>query len=300
MEAKQAADAKAKQRQDVSKRIKLLQAQIAALRNHIMIHEDTLQEWDVHKQFLEDLTPSEWRNSHPPPAMYFARPEQLIDIMAALEDHNVFLIRHCEEAEGMLVRLRERFNRKVEAADGGISEMAATKEARGQRLAEMVERNERYRVEGQFRFGNEIAESELGELRAAIADFHGQIGYDSVSLLDIITMLRRIERSMEDLNEKLSRVDDRVLREQSDLTAQKRYDQERVEKNIREKKEQDEKTQRSIQLAMKPINKRSGRPTMERLLPRKEESREKKEEAHRRRLARQAADADLFYGPLSD
>jgi hypothetical protein len=300
MDAKQAADAKAKQRHDVSTQIKLVQTQTAMLRNEIMLSEETLQQWDVYRQFLEDLTPVEWRQNHPLPEIYFARPQQLIEILQALEGHNMFLTRHCEEAEEMLGRFRDMFNSKIEAGDDRLGEMAAVKEARREQLAEMVESAERYRVEGQFRFGNEIGELELAELRTAIAGFHYQIGYDSGSLLDTVTMLKRIERRMEDLTEKLSHIDSRILREKSEHTAQERYDQERAEKNIRDKKEQDEKTQRSIQLAMKPIKRRSGRPTMVRMIPREEESREKKEEVLRRRLAKEAAYADLLYGPLSD
>jgi phage shock protein A len=167
-------------------------------------------------------------------------------------------------------------------------------------LSEMEARNEHYRVSGEFRHGNELGEAELSELQHAIMEFHTVLGFDAASSNDTTTMLARIESKMEEMTYKLSRVDPKLLKELAQLKELERRNQERTEKNLRDKKEQEEKTQKAIQLAMMPIKRRTGRPLIERTIPRREDSRDKREEALRRKLAQEAADADLLYGAIWD
>jgi hypothetical protein len=79
-----------------------------------------------------------------------------------------------------------------------------------------------------------------------------------------------------------------------------RREQERTEKDIRAKKDQEEKTQRALPFAMMPIQKRIGRPVNERMVAKKGDNREKKEEALRRKQARESADRDLLDGAIWD
>jgi hypothetical protein len=164
----------------------------------------------------------------------------------------------------------------------------------------MEAKTELYRVTGEFRHGNEFSESELAELQAAVMEFHASLGFDVASSGDTPTMLARIENKMEEVTHLLSLVEPKLLKELAQWKELERREQERTEKNLREKREQEEKTQRAIQLAMMPIKRRTGRPLVERVLPKISESRERREEAFRQKLAQEAADADLLYGAIWD
>ena len=140
-------------------------------------------------------------------------------------------------------------------------------------------------------------------MREAIKEFHTMLGFDAAASNDTSSMLRRIESKMEDMTaklEKISKTNPALLKELAQKKETERRNQERTEKNIREKMEQEEKTQRAIQLAMMPIKRRTGRPLMERTVPKKQQSREKREEALKRKLDQEKADADLLYGEIWD
>jgi prefoldin subunit 5 len=300
MEVRAAAEAKCRQRQELSSQIKAISSQISTLRSEIARHNEKLQECQDYKNFLEHLTPKEWRQSHPHPEMYFVTPDQLLDILVAGEEQNMFLIMHCQEAEETFERYRKRFNDLLGERDGEIMEMLARKDRTRKELEEMQAKEEQYKVVGEFRQGNELSEPELSELREAIRLFHTALGFDPASSNDTTTMLTRIENTMEELTEKLAKVEKKMLTEKAMEKEDERREQERTEKNDRAKRDQEEKTQKALQLAMMPIKRRTGRPLNERMIPKTGDSREKKEEALRRKQAREEADRDLLYGAIWD
>lgn len=100
--------------------------------------------------------------------------------------------------------------------------------------------------------------------------------------------------------ENVAKTDPALLKELAQKKETERRNQERTEKNIRDKQEQEEKLVKSLQLAMMPVKKRTGRPLVQRTVPRKEQTREKREEELRQRLAQEAADEDLLYGAIWD
>jgi alpha-galactosidase/6-phospho-beta-glucosidase family protein len=145
-----------------------------------------------------------------------------------------------------------------------------------------------------------LGETELNELLTAITAFHTSLGYDVAALNDSVTMLLRIEGMMEEMMRRLSKVDLRLLKEKIYMKEIERQNQERTEKNIRDKKEQEEKTQRAIQNAMMSVKRRTRRPLVARMVPQKKESRKKREEAMRQKLAQAVADEDLLFGEICD
>jgi arsenate reductase-like glutaredoxin family protein len=249
---------------------------------------------------LESLTPQEWKDTHADNDLFFKTPQQLLDIMVTLEEQNMFLIRHCQEAEEAFERYRGKFNALLGARDGSITEMIDERARVQAMLSAREAENELYKTTGEFRHGNELNEGEMIELQTGILTFHQLLGFDAASSNDTPTMLRRIEGKMEEMTYKLSLVDTGRLKELAQLKEIERRNNERAEKNARDKKDQEEKTQKAIQLAMMPIKKRIGRPLIERMMPVKEQSREKREEALRKKLAREEADSDLLFGVIWD
>jgi hypothetical protein len=151
-----------------------------------------------------------------------------------------------------------------------------------------------------FRHGNEFEEAELSELLAAITEFHGELGFDAGISGDTTTMLKRIEDRMEALFVGLASRDQLRVKEMFIEKLHHRRDQERAEKAAKKQKEQEEKTLRAIQLATKPIVRRTGRPLIERWLPTQFVSRDQREEQLRNAAAQKEFDQNLLYGPRSD
>jgi hypothetical protein len=300
IEARQAAEAKSRQRLEVARRVKFVSQQIASLRNSIMHSEDKLQDCERYKEFLEGLTPLEWRERHPFPELYFKDWEQLVDVMQALQEQNTFLIRHCQEAEECVERCTESLTGMMESRDRENNAMIEKSNADRRRLQETKVQSELFKTAGRFRHGNEFSEAEYGELMDVISDFHEELGFEGIGQGDAVTMLKRIEDRMEELFMILSKRDQTAV---GDLFVEKclhRADEARAERAERKQKEQDEKTQRSIALATMPIKKKHGRPLVKRMTPHIPESREKVEEQLRLQAAQKGADQNLLYGASWD
>ena len=299
MEARHAAEVKSKERIEISLQIKQVSTQIAALRNEIAHHDEKLQECQAYKDFLEALTPKDWKEEHPG-EMYFKDPKQLMNIMISLEEQNMFLIRHCQEAEDAVERYRVKFNNLLESRDGSITEMLQKKDKKKQELNELIEKNEQYKVTRDFKHGNELSPQEMKELQDAISKFHKKLGFENTASPDASSMLKRIEMKMEEVMINLSKLDEAQLKQLTQEKELKRRNEERQQKNEKERKEQEEKTNKALALAMMPIKKKTGRPLVERVIPVKTQSREKLEEEARLRKLQELADAELLYGPIWD
>ncbi|OHS98022.1 hypothetical protein TRFO_35666 [Tritrichomonas foetus] len=300
MDARRAAEQKAKQRLEVSLKIKQISSEISSLRNEIAHHEEKYQECEEYKQFIEGLTPTEWRKSHPFPELYFKDPKQLVDILQHLENQNMFLIQHCQEAEEAVERYKNKFNAVLEERDGSIIEMTNKKAICDQKFEEMKAQNKQNKYDGKFHYTNEIPQFELQELASQITDFHNKLGFDAVATGDASTMLKRIEDRMEELVKILADLDQNLVHDLLTEKQHKRRDQERAEKAAKKQKEQEEKTLKALQLATMPIKKKTGRPLLQRSIPLKAESREKREEQMRLEQAQREADQNLLFGPIWD
>ncbi|OHS98328.1 hypothetical protein TRFO_08897 [Tritrichomonas foetus] len=300
MEARRAAELKSKQRLEVSLKIKQISSENSSLRNEIAHYEEKYQECEEYKQFIESLTPQEWRKEHPLPELYFKEPKQMLEILENLESQNMFLIRHCQEAEEAVERFKNKFSQVLEERDASLVEMTNKRTQSEKTLQEMRENNAQYTMTGEFHHGNEFSQADYVELVNQITEFHNKLGFDVVATYDATTMLKRIEDRMEELYQTLSQVDQRIVKELALEKARKRRDIERTEKAAKEQKEQEEKTMRALQLAKMPIKKKTGRPLMPRTVPAKAESREKREEQMRLEQAQREADQNLLYGPIWD
>jgi hypothetical protein len=298
MAVRTAAEIKCHRRVDISDQIMSVSAGISSLRSEIAHSREKLKECQDYKVFLDSLTPPAWRSEHPLPEMFFTSPAQLLDIMTTLEQQTMFLISHCQDAEETLDRYRAQFNQLMETRDGSMVSMEEERRRRDTEVREMSANNDRYTAPGELREGNELPEAELLELQEAIRDFHMELGFDVASSNDTTTMLTRIEEKLEQLMMTLGKLDPLVFKQKAQLKELERRDQEREAKNIREKAEQEEKTQRAIELAMMPIKRRTGRPLLERMVPLKGQTREKREESARLRQAREAADAEMLFGAI--
>ena len=300
VDAKRKAELMSKQRIEVSLKIKQISIENAALRNEIAHYEEKLNECNEYKKFVNSVTPQEWKEKHPESEIYFTDAKQLIDILENLESQNMFLIRHCQEAEEMVERYKNRFAKVLEERDEHLIEMTSKKEKDEIRLKEIQDNNQQYIVNGEFHHGNEFSPEKYQELVNQITEFHNKLGFDAAATYDATTMLKRIEDKMEHLEQVLAKVDQRAVKELALEKAHKRREIERTEKAAKEQREQEEKTMRALQLAKMPIKKKTGRPLYPRTIPYKADSRDKIEERMRLEQAQREADHNLLYGPIWD
>ena len=300
MEARRSAEKKSKERIDLSMKIKQVSSQISALRNEIAHQDEKLQECIDYQKFLESLTPNEWRQKNPLPLIYFQEPKQLLNIFSSLEEQNMFLINHCQEAEETVERYRNIFNNLLNNRDITISNLILTKEEKEKELNFKKENNDQYKINGQFHHGNELTNEEYQSIQSAIINFHEQLGFDSTSSNDLNSMMKRIENKMEEMIYKLSLLPDTFVKELANEKEHHRREQDRAEKQIQQKIAQQEKIQKAITLANKPIKKKVGRPLMERMIPLKGHSRLEEEEKIKNEKAQEEADKELLFGQIWD
>ena len=300
-DARRASEMKAKERLDVAIKIKQISSEISALRNEIAHHEEKYNECERYREFLEGLTPPDWRKEHPLPELYFKDPHQLIDIIHHLESQNMFLIQHCQDAEEVVERYKMRFADMLEERDKRLEEMGSKKEVWDKKLDALLQQNEQNRYDGEFHHINELPQSEYSQLLKSINEFHQKLGFDSLSLTgDSQSMLKHIEDKMEGLVQSLANMDQKIVQQLLQEKQKRRREQERQEKAAEKQREQDEKTMRALQLATMPIKKKTGRPVIPLMMPFKTESREKREEKMRLEQAQREADQNLLFGPVWD
>jgi hypothetical protein len=295
LDSRTAVESKAKERVRIAAKIKQISSQNARLRDAIAAHEEKLELWDQYKLFLERLTPPEWRAMHPPPEMYFRAPEQLVNLMAWLESQNMSLVHHCQDAEDIVERYLAQYGRMIQQRDGSISV----------REEELDKRKTAFReLKGitatTFHWGNELSDGEMYELQTAIFKLGAELGFDLAKSIDAVTMLTRIESVMEKLKVELENLDAATVREQMQQKITERQDAEKIARNLRQREEQNERTQQVIQKAMMKLKDRTGRPIRRRMLPILIQDREVADAIYRRKRDTAAADADLLYGDLWD
>jgi len=300
MEARRSAEKKSKERIEVSLKIKQVSSQISTLRNEIAHQDEKLQECIEYQKFLEALTPVQWRKTNPFPAMYFNEPNQLLDIIATLEEQNMFLINHCQEAEETVERYRYNFNSLMNNRDGKITELVYSKDEKQEDLSKTQERNDQYKAAGVYKHGNELTEAEFKDIQVSIVTFHEQLGFDSASSNDITTMMRRIENKMQEMIIKLESMDQSIVKSLALKKEHHRREQDRAEKQAQQKLVQAEKMKKAVMMANKPIKRKTGRPLMERMMPLKGKSRVEEEEKFKAERAQEEADQELLFGNLNE
>jgi len=300
MEARRDAEIKAKDRISVSMKIKLVSSQISNLRNEIAHHDEKLSECQEYKRFLDSLTPYEWFKEHSSEDMYFQDPQQLLKIINRLEEENMFLIRHCQEAEDTVERYRDSFAHLLNERDGKIIEMKEKEKLAEDTLNQSKGMNDSYKTKGGFRIGNELSEEELLAMQSIIQEFYQGLGFDSTTSNDAVSMLIRIEEKLESLIRTLDELDHSLVKKNATIKEHQRREQGRQEKQKQQKQQQNEKRARALALAKQPIKKKHGRPLVPRTVPKRGESKQEKEEKERQFQAQKKADQELLFGEIWD
>lgn len=199
--------------------------------------------------------------------MYFKEPQQLLDIFAALEESNLFLIQNTQETEETLEEVKGKFadttvrmEQETETLRQQIEHLNAAiarEESKASALEESVAKTTG--IEGQ--------EKSLAELQSKVTEVYVQTGFDNDANLSALQMLRNIEARLEELFSVLDTLPPDYVE-----TAEKQKEKERRQRKREDKKEvtralQEERIQRALKRSQAPVHKKQGKTLMFRSMP---------------------------------
>lgn len=246
------------------------------------------------------LTPEDWKKTHKENEFYFTEPEQLLTIIKTLEEQNMFLIRHCQEAEETVERYREKFGKLLDQRDGHIIEMTEKFNEASENLRIHQEKNESYFGGKDFKTGVELSEKEATSLHDKIAAFYQTLGYDSSSTTDTSAMLERIEETLQGLIRDFQRIPPDIIHKKASEKDSQRREKLRLERQAETKKKENEKRMKTLREAKQPIKYRTGRPLVPRHIPKRGISKQEAEEQARMMELEEQKDKELLFGEIWD
>ena len=299
MLARQEAENKAKERIELSLQIKQISNEISSVRNEIAHQDERLAECEQYKNFLDSLTPEDWKKKHPN-EVYFKDPSQLLTIIRSMEEQNMFLIRHCQEAEEMVERYRTKFTNLLEERDGAIVEKTEQLKVVSDALKQEQDKNRQYTSNKNFRTGAELTESQQAHLHDKIAKFYSTLGFDSTSTSDTVAMLVKMETLLHDLERELKDIDPVIVKKKAQERDAERREKLRLENQKKQKEIQYEKRAKTLALAKQPIKYKTGRPLVPRHIPKRGISKQEQEEQAKQAALEEAKMQELLYGDIWD
>ena len=136
------------------------------------------------------------------PPMYFTRPQQLLDIFAALEERNLFLIQNSQETEEQLEELKQKLehtkdkmNEETEQLNAQINSLKAAIAAEEAKAATLGERGNPHRGPAA---GEQDTEALLAALHKRVAEVYERCGIGDDSTSGTLMMLANIEHKLEE------------------------------------------------------------------------------------------------------
>lgn len=214
------------------------------------------------------------------PPMYFTEPQQLMDIFAALEEQNLFLIQNSQETEHNLEELQREFKEtklSVEERTGQLQQQIdelysqiATEEKRAQALyAKRMSAGESADSNGESQKDKEIL---LAELNSKVRFAYEQCGFDASSKPSTLFMISQLESRLETLLGDIEKMPiDYVIKSEKEKE-KKRRERKREEQQALQIKLQEERNKRAIERSMQAPKKRTGKQVMYRSRPIKKEN----------------------------
>ncbi|KAI8800093.1 hypothetical protein BJ742DRAFT_764473 [Cladochytrium replicatum] len=218
---------------------------------------------------VEEFWESEVEGEGGDESLYFASPQQLLDIFTELEENNLALIQNCQETEETLEELRQKIV-DTEAKMETLSlkqqiEFLNSAIAREEEKAKSLE--ERARLFSPGLMGAESQEQMLSELNVKVKEVYRKCIGDNDANLSTLQMLTNVENRLEQLFEIIEMMPpDRVEH------AEKMKDKERRQRLREEKMEaqrilQEERVQRALERARAPVKKKTGKLVVFRSAP---------------------------------
>ncbi|KAJ8598195.1 hypothetical protein CTAYLR_005519 [Chrysophaeum taylorii] len=212
--------------------------------------------------------------------MYFAQPQQLLDIFTQLEEQNLFLIQSSQETEQALEELKQNFEATKRDMDGKTKLLKENIDDLEAQIAAEEHKAHQLRSRLHARAGETQGRQEkmLVQLHEKVKDVYQRCGFDVASHPSTLFMLSELEAKLENLLEQIeSMPEDYILKEEKDKE-KKRRERKRAEQQALQDAQQEERNRKSIARSLQAPKKRTGRPIMFRSPPLRKTVKHKKQD----------------------
>ncbi|CAH3026085.1 unnamed protein product [Porites evermanni] len=226
------------------------------------------------------------------PELFFADPQQLLDIFAELEEQNLSLIQNSQETEEALEELRQtikqtqdRMNRETEILKGQIDFLNDAINREEERAKELEMKSKMFSY-GEFKA--EDQEKMLQTLNKKVEEVYRNCIGDNEANISTLQMLTNIENRLEELFEQIEVMPpDRVEMAEKAKEKERRM-RLREEKMEQQRLHQEDRVRRALERAQAEPKKKTGKPLMFRSEPpqrrRKQQDSDKKQDKEEEEL----------------
>ena len=220
------------------------------------------------------------------PPMYFTHPQQLMDIFAALEEQNLFLIQNSQDTQYTLDELRQQFKETKVSMDsrtaqlhqqigdlqGQIdSEEQRAKILQSKRSLAMTNAQPGAVGAGATSDSDHEKEKLLDELNAKVRVVYEACEFNASSKPSTLLMLSKLESKLEVLLAEIDKMPQEYVIKAEKEKEKKRRERKREEQQALQERLQDERNARAVERAMQAPKKRTGRQVMARSKPLRKE-----------------------------
>ena len=205
------------------------------------------------------------------PPMYFTRPQQLLDIFAALEERNLFLIQNSQETEEQLEELKQKLEMTKAKMDEETellnSQINSLKTAIAAEEAKAAALGERANPQKGQAAGEQDTEALLAALHKRVAEVYERCGIGDDATSGTLMMLANIEQKLEENLAAIERMPPEEVEKAEKEREKDRRARVRTEKMAAQKKAQEDRINKSIERSKAPVQKKTGKPVMFRAPP---------------------------------
>merc|ERR1711871_471463 len=219
----------------------------------------------------------EVENTEPP--MYFVHPQQLMDIFAALEEQNLFLIQNSQDTQYTLDELRQAFKEtkismdsRTEQLHNQIGDLQNRIDAEEQR-ARILQLKRSLAMETSSQQpgvqSNSLREKErlLDELNSKVRSVYEACEFNASSKPSTLYMLSQLESRLGVLLAEIDKMpQDYVIKAEKEKE-KKRRERKREEQQALQERLQEERNRRAVERSRQAPKKRTGRQVMARSKP---------------------------------
>ena len=194
--------------------------------------------------------------------MYFAQPQQLLEVYSNMEEENLFLIQNMQEAEQSLDEMSNRFQDNKKEVQCKVNTM---KENISQLRSSIDKKKGDLKVAEDLLEGGNIGlqrqeEEMMRELTTKVKEVYQTCGFsDAGSTPSALFMLSEIEASMENILSRIERMPPDQFKQADKLKEKKRREEKRAQQQAIQLKLQEERNKKVIERSMQPPKKQIGK-----------------------------------------
>lgn len=236
---------------------------------------------DNGEENVDPQSPSPSPPSPPPPPppvieedeMHFKHPEQLLEIFAALEERNLFLIQNAQETEEALDELKSKFQEAKNHMESKTNELEnSIQQMKGKiKIQEEKANKLQQRAKALGASGDNKQQKLLNELGHKVANVFAECGFDPEQTPDTLGKLAKIEQLLENLIGKLEEMPEIERKKAEKRKESERRDRLRREKVEKMEAEYEDRLKRSLERAKRVEERvkqqKKGKPKMFRSAP---------------------------------